>query len=299
MDNNKDFQVLKAESIEAINRSEVDVAISTAKAYPRNIDKAINEILTIATKTKGTAEECFYALPRKERQKDGSMKTKLIEGPSVRLAEIIAFSWGNINFGFRIVSNDGKKITAQAVCHDLERNVRGQIEVDRRITTRDGRTFNEDMQIVTGNAAGSIALRNAILRVIPKAVVADITSNIKQVAIGKINDLETAKKDAINHFDGLGVTEKEILEVLGLKKSDQITVDDIFTLRAIATAIKEGSATVDDTLGRGNQGKPEDQKIGDEISKEIQDDTKKENLGDIMSEKNSNNNQKLNANDKK
>lgn len=288
-------EVLKAETIEAINRSEVDVSIATAKKYPRDIDIAISECLTVATKTKGTAAECFYALPRKQRQSDGSFITKMIEGPSVRLAEIIVYSWGNINFGFRIIANDGKKITAQAVCHDLQRNVRGQIEVDRRITTKSGQTFNEDMQIVTANAAGSIALRNAILRVIPKAVLADITEKIKKVALGEIKDLESSRSEALNHFETLGVTAEKIFKTLGVKKLENIGVDEIFTLRGIANAIKEGSTTVDDAFGDSAGSNESDKKVEEEIKKDL---GKTEDMKDIMSEQ-SNVNSKTKTNDKK
>lgn len=288
-------EVLKAETIEAINRSEVDVSIATAKKYPRDIDIAISECLTVATKTKGTAAECFYALPRKQRQSDGSFITKMIEGPSVRLAEIIVYSWGNINFGFRIIANDGKKITAQAVCHDLQRNVRGQIEVDRRITTKSGQTFNEDMQIVTANAAGSIALRNAILRVIPKAVLADITEKIKKVALGEIKDLESSRSEALNHFETLGVKAEKIFKTLGVKKLENIGVDEIFTLRGIANAIKEGSTTVDDAFGDSAGSNESDKKVEEEIKKDL---GKTEDMKDIMS-KESNNNSKTKTNDKK
>lgn len=265
-------QIIKAEAIEAINKSEIDIAISTAKEFPRDLRSCIEEIETIACLNKQTAEECFYALPRREKQKDGSFKTKLIEGPSVRLAEIVVYSWGNINAGFRIVANDGKKITAQAVCHDLQRNVRVQIEVDRRITTKNGYTFNEDMQIVTGNAAGSIALRNAILRVIPKAIIAEITDKIKKVAIGKAIDLETSRTKAIEHFTGLGVDEKVIFSTIGVRAIDEIGPEQVFTLRGIANAINEGSTTVEDAFGLSKQSNEDDKKIGEEIKDEIADD---------------------------
>lgn len=286
--------VLKAEAIEAINRSEVDVSIATAKKYPRNEEKAVFECLTIATKTKGTAAECFYALPRRERQKDGSYKVKMIEGPSVRLAEIITYCWGNINFGFRIVANDGKKITAQAVCHDLERNIRGQIEVDRRITTKDGRTFNDDMQIVTGNAAGSIALRNAILRVIPKAVLADIVGKIKKTALGEIQDLEKQRAKAVDYFTDLGVDKKDIFSSIGVKTIEQIGVEEIFTLRSIANAIKEGSTTAEEAFGKTAGPNVNDKKTEEEIKADI---GSEKELKDIMSDTNTNT--KKENNDKK
>ena len=100
-------QINQAEMLTAINRAEIDIQIATAKQYPRDIQSALNRIRSIATIDTETAEDCFYALRR-----GGS----LIEGVSVRLAEIIAGAWGNLRVQTRIVGNDGKMITAM----DLE-----------------------------------------------------------------------------------------------------------------------------------------------------------------------------------
>ena len=52
-----------------IARAELDVQISTAKAYPRNPQTAMNYATQLATMDEATAQSCFYCLPRKE--KDG------------------------------------------------------------------------------------------------------------------------------------------------------------------------------------------------------------------------------------
>ena len=81
------IEIKQAEMLQAINRAEVDTQIATAKQYPRDIYGALNNIKTIATLDNSTAEDCFYALRR---------QGTLIEGVSVRLAEIIAGAWGNM-----------------------------------------------------------------------------------------------------------------------------------------------------------------------------------------------------------
>ena len=160
------IEIKQADMIQAINRAEIDIQVSTAKQFPRDISATLNKIATYATMDKETAEDCFYVL----RRKGSNGQDSVIEGLSVRMAEIIAGCWGNIRVQTRIIGNDGKMITAQAICHDLETNFAVSKEVKRRITDRNGRTFSEDMQVVTGNAAASIAFRNAVLAVIPKAV---------------------------------------------------------------------------------------------------------------------------------
>lgn len=156
---NEIIEIQQAEMLQAINRSEVDVQVSTAKQYPRNLPEVLNKILTYATMDTETAEDCFYVLKR-----GGST----IEGLSVRMSEIIAGAWGNLRVQTRIIGNDGKTITAQGVCHDLETNVAVSVEVKRRITDKYGKTFSEDMQVVTGNAASAIAYRNAVLKVVQR-----------------------------------------------------------------------------------------------------------------------------------
>ena len=171
---NEIIEVKQAEMLQAIDRAEVDIQIATAKQYPRDLAACLNKIETYATMDKETAEDCFYVL----RRKDANGNDNIIEGLSVRMAEIIAGAWGNLRVQTRIIGNDGRMITAQAICHDLETNFAVSKEVKRRITNKYGKTYSEDMQVVTGNAAASIAFRNAVLTVIPKAVTKKIINNV-------------------------------------------------------------------------------------------------------------------------
>ncbi len=237
------IQVQQADMLQAINRSEIDIQISTAKTYPRDITRSLERIKTIATLDTETAEDCFYAL-RRGRGNDA----QLIEGVSVRLAEIIAGAWGNLRVATRIVGNDGKTITAQAVCHDLETNLAVSLEVKRRITGKDGKTYSEDMQVMTGNAASAIAFRNAVLKIVPPAVTKRVINDIKQVAMGQGLTRETQMQRMTDYFAKLGVTQKELLNYLGIKNIVEVTDDMVFELRGLANAIKEGTTTVQETF---------------------------------------------------
>jgi hypothetical protein len=242
---NQVMQILTADAVEAINRSEIDTAIMTAKKFPRDLTQVKKDILTLATMTQETAESCFYILKRKNKK--GQVVT--IEGESVRFAEIVISSWGNINAGFRIVGNDGKKITAMGVCHDLQKNVRYMGEVQRRITTSEGRTYSDDMQIMTGNAAGAIAFRNAVFKVIPKAIVAGMTAKIKSVAIGDEQSLSERVKEIFKLVrTEFHVKEEKIFELFDKKSKTEFTNQEIFELRGIYNALKEGTTTVEETF---------------------------------------------------
>ena len=240
MDEEKTYIITQAESLTAIDKAQIDVQIATAHQWPRNITEAINKILTLATIDTETAEECFYAL----RRKNPDNTYTVIEGPSVRLAEIVASSWGNLRVMTQIIANDGKTITARGVCQDLESNLAIACEVKRRITGKNGQTFSEDMQIVTGNAAASIALRNAIFKVVPMAGLKKTVDQIKDVALGKAIDLETSRRNCLANYAKAGVTPEMIFAYFDIKSVEELDREKIFELKATWQAIKEGSTTV-------------------------------------------------------
>ena len=190
-------------------------------------------------------------MERTERKQDehGQWRdTKVvIEGLSVRMAEIIATSWGNLRCASRIIGNDGKQITAQGVCHDLETNVAISVENNRNITNKQGKTFSQDMQIVTGNAACAIAFRNAVLKVVPKVVIGNIIKQIEEKAREEINQrgIPEQWRDCVAAFQKMGVKEDELLAWLGDGRTrDDIVADDIMKLGGVYTAINEGTTTV-------------------------------------------------------
>lgn len=263
---NEIIEVKQADMLTAINRAEVDMQISTAKQYPRDTDAVLQKIRKYATMDKETAEDCFYSLKRK----DANGADVLIEGLSVRMAEIIAGAWGNLRVQTRIIGNDGRMITAQAICHDLETNFAVSKEVKRSIMTKKGYTYSQDMQVVTGNAASAIAFRNAVLTVIPKAVTKHIINEVKKVALGQDIDLEQRRKAIIEYFGNIGVTERQLFDYLGISKIEEINKEKVFELRATANAIREGSTTVQETFVRP-AAEAKKQAAGEKAAKTAQD----------------------------
>ena len=242
------IQVKSADMLEAINRSEIDMQIATARRFPRDVEQAKKRIMSLACQDKNIAYNCFYHLERTEKKQDehGQWRdTKtVIEGLSVRMAEIIATSWGNLRCAARIIGNDGKQITAQGVCHDLETNVAISVENNRSIVNKQGKTYSQDMQIVTGNAACAIAFRNAVLKVVPKVVIGNI---IQQKAREEIQQrgIPEQWRDCVAAFQKMGVKESELLDWLGEGRTRaDIVADDIMRLGGVYTAIQEGTTTV-------------------------------------------------------
>lgn len=221
------------------DKAQIDTQIATAKAYPRDIQQSVTDSIATVTMDAETASSCSYALPR---------GGKTINGPSVHLALILAQNWGNLRIEAKIASIDNKTVTSQAVCFDLQKNIAIKVEVKRSIMTRTGR-MNDDMITVTGNAANSIALRNAILKVIPKAVVDKVSKAAKGLLLGDISDETKLIKKRNSVLDGFknsyGVTEQEVLEVLGKPATANITSDDLVTLIGYAQSIKDGDSTAE------------------------------------------------------
>ena len=259
---NEVITVNSADMLEAINRSEIDIQIATAKRYPRDIEQAKKRIMELATQDKDIAYNCFYHLERTENKKDEHGQWRdvkvVIEGLSVRMAEIIATCWGNLRCASRIIGNDGKMITAQGVCHDLETNVAVSVENKRSILYSSGKTYSQDMQVVTGNAVSSIAFRNAVLKVVPKVVIGDIITSIQNKAREQINQrgIPDQWRDCVAAFQKMGVKEDMLLEWLGEGRTRaDIVADDIMRLGGVYTAINEGTTTVAETFT-----KPKEQK---------------------------------------
>jgi len=249
-------------SLASVETATIDVQIATAKRYPRSIDKALKEARSLATMDEETAGSMFYALPR-----DG----KTIEGPSARLAEVMAYSWGNLRADADIVDEDATHITAMGTCFDLERNVAIRVRVRRRITDRRGRKYKDDMIGVTGNAAVSIALRNAVFKVIPQTFVRAVYQEARKASLGKGGTLKQKRQNALAWFSKAGVKDEAVFKLLGVEGADDIAESQIITLRGLRTAIQEGETTVEDTF---NPPKPRSEGAAD----------LNESLGDVEAE---------------
>lgn len=244
MSDNNEAKEIQSDTalVSLVSKAELDQSIATAHQYPRSITKFRRDALEMATMDEQTANECIYALPRK----DGG-ETKMITGPSARLAEIIVSAWGNSRAGARIIDEGREFVVAQGVFHDLERNVGITYEVRRRITGRHGR-FSADMIGVTANAACSIALRNAVFKGVPKALWAGVESEVRRVIAGDAKTLGARQEKVIGALNKMGVPNDKIFAVLGVAGIADIGLDEIVTLQGLGNAIKEGEMSIEEAF---------------------------------------------------
>lgn len=222
-----------------LQKAEVDQLISTARAYPRSLKRVQSAIMNMATLDEESAEECMYALPR---------GGKPIKGPSIRFAEILKQSFGNCRAAARVVAVDRIEmfVEAEGVFHDLETNSSTTARVRRRISDRRGKIYQDDMIIVTGNAACSIAMRNAILAGVPKPLWRRAYETVQATITGDVTTLSENREKALKALAAFGVKPEQIFAALGKEGVDDITVDDIGTLRGMYSALKNGEATVEE-----------------------------------------------------
>jgi len=232
-------QVVSSSAIGVIAKGEVEAQLDAAHKYRRSIQRFNRDTLSLATITQDVAESCLYAVPR-----DG----KMIAGPSVRLAEIAASCYGNMHVAARVVDVTDKEVVAQGVVWDLERNLRVSVETRRRITNKSGKRYSDDMVTTTGNAACSIALRNAIFRVIPRALIGPIYDQVKKVAVGDAQTLVARRGQILERLARIGVSLDRVLARLGKVGTEDIGLDDLEVLIALGAAVKNGDQNIDDAF---------------------------------------------------
>mgnify|MGYP000804895999 FL=1 len=236
----QDVQIVQ---VDALERANVDSQVATAKRYPRDIRRSIDNSVVMATMNQETAQSCSYALPR---------GGKPIIGPSVHLAKIIVSNWGNMRTEAKVVQITEKQVISRGTCWDLETNVASAFEVRRNIIDSKGRRFSDDMITVTGNAANSIAYRNAVFSVIPKAITDRVYYAAQKFITGDLSDSDKLLKtrtNILNNFKNTyGIVENEVVKLCGKQTVNQIGADEISMLMGTIQALKDGDTTVDELM---------------------------------------------------
>lgn len=237
-------------SLDRAERANIDIQVSTAKQYPRSISRCANNAVAFATMDKETAQSCGYALPR---------GGKPITGPSVHLAKIIAQQYGNLRAEAKVVEITDRQVVSRGTAWDLENNYAVAFEVRRSIVGRNGNRFTDDMITVTGNAANSIAYRNAIFGVVPKSISDKAYKAAQHLITGDLSDEEKLIKrrdGAIRHFvDTYAITEEEVIKLCGKHTVNQIQAGEIALLLGFAQSLKDGDTTVEELMAPFRKGK--------------------------------------------
>lgn len=228
---------------EDIEKSNIDYQLSVARKYPRDIQRSIDNAIIMATMSMETAQSCGYALI-----KEG----KPIVGPSVHLARIVASCWGNIRTDAKVVQTTEKQIISRGTCWDLETNVSSSFDISRSIIGKTGKRFSNDVITATGNATNSIAYRNAVFAVVPRAVVDQVYQAALNMITGDLSDegkLKKKRTEVLNIFkSNYKIKEQDVLNLCGRQELDQINTSEIALLLGILQSLKDGDTTVNDLI---------------------------------------------------
>lgn len=219
--------------------AEVQAAYVIAKKFPRNEHESYVKIME-ACKRPFLAEQAMYAYP-----KGGS----LVTGPSIRLAEVMARSWGNIDFGIRELSQSVGISTVEAYAIDLETNTISRVtfQVPHIRDTKKGRiklTDARDIYEMVANQ-GSRRLRRCILELMAVDVIEAAVDQVKKTLLNADIPIADQVRKMILAFDELGVKVEHLEKRLG-HKLDAIIPQEIVILKGIYKSIKDGFSPRED-----------------------------------------------------
>jgi hypothetical protein len=229
--------IVETSAIEQISSGEVGQQLAAARANPRNLELFRRNAAAWSCTDGETAASCFYAVPR---------AGKTIEGPSIRMAEILAIAWGNLRVRTRLVGRDDMSVTVEAEVWDLETNAAFSAQETGRTIDKYDRPYSEDLVQVTIKATAAKARRNAILAVIPGAFVKPILAQCRKTAVGDVAALADTRAKALEALGKMGVTPDRILARLAKSDPSQIDLDDILFLRSAFADIRDGEKNVDE-----------------------------------------------------
>ena len=253
----EEVQVIDAvgiEVFEAQERAAIDTQVATAKRYPRNLRRVLDNSVVIVTMSKETAKSCRYAKP---------VGTSTINGASVHLARIICQQYGNIRVQQRIKSIDAKSIVAEAVAFDMETNYAVCVEARRSIIGKNGQRYSESVIETNAMAILAIAERNAILKVIPKSLVDYVYNEAFKCAYGELSDdtkLLKEREKIYNEFKNkYNILEDDVNKIAGVKTKEAIKPENIADLVGVLQCLQDKEITVEDIIKKHEKPTPEQQ----------------------------------------
>lgn len=220
---------------------EVKGAIFMAKQFPRDTVEASNKIIKMCER-KSLAEVSQYTYPR---------GGQTINGPSIRLAEAIAQSWGNIDYGIIELSNSNGLSEMMAYAWDLETNVRRtmvfSVKHERKAKgVINNLTDSRDIYELTANM-GSRRVRACILGIIPGDIIDEAIETCKKtLTTGESKNLDDQIKKMLMSFDKqFKITRKQIEEFVGFG-IENFDESNLFALKGVFDSIKDGMAKRED-----------------------------------------------------
>lgn len=244
------LEVLQPSALEALERAHIDIQVATAHKFPRSLELFQKRALAMVTLDEETAESCIYSRPvgKQKNEKTGAWEQKFAEGNSVRMAEIVCASYGNIRVACRIVEQTPRYVKCEGIAHDLETNYAAKSEVMESTVTSSGEPYSERMRIVVSKACLSKARRDAVFQVVPKAMCKKLSDAAKKIALGDESTLENRRKRIADWLKSIAIDDARLFATLNVSGWADIGLEHIETLTGLKTAMKEGDVTKDEAF---------------------------------------------------
>lgn len=237
----KPAEVLKPSALEVITRAEVDVQIATAHRFPRSVGAFFKRAESLATATPEIAASMEYAKP---------VGGERVKGPSARLAEIVAATYGNLRVQARVIAETDSEVVAQGIAHDLETNVAHSTEVSVSLLKKNGDRVGPEQVMTARGAACSKARRNAIFLAVPVALCLPVIAAARKVAAGDAKTLPERRKAQLDWLEKAGVKRAVVLAWLGVKAEDDVGLEQMADILAAINAAKEEGTSLAEIFGQ-------------------------------------------------
>jgi hypothetical protein len=206
-----------------------------AKRFPRDQARAYARIME-ACRRKSFAETAAYAFPR---------GGKMVIGPTIRLAEMMASAYGNLEYGLRELSQNAGTSEMEAYCWDLETNVISsqRFTVQHKSLAKDAKDLTQSRDIYERTANdGARRLRSRIFAILPPDLIEAAEMECKKTLAGQSQEpLIDGIRRMTSEFDKLGINATMIAEHLG-HPIDQMLPEELSDLRQIFRSIRDGQS---------------------------------------------------------
>lgn len=224
--------------------SEIKGKMFLARQFPRDPEQSLQNVLMECQRPK-LAEAAQYEYPKGD---------SVVTGPSIRLVEVLARHWGNIDSGVAEIDTHSDHTVVKAYAWDLENNVSDEktFAVQHVRTTKRGSyklTDERDIYEMVANKAAR-RKRSCLLAVMPGWYVEaalDACNETLRNSVANGKTIEEVREAVVTAFAEIGVSPDNIAAKLS-RPIDKLDPNDIVKLRHLYAAIKDGFVKAQDAF---------------------------------------------------
>lgn len=225
--------------------SEIKGKMYLARQFPRDPEWCKQNMLLECQRPE-LAQAAQYEYPKGDT---------VVKGPSIRLVEVLARHWGNLDFGVNEIEAQDGSTLIKAFAWDLESNVYDEktFSVKHERSTKKGTykiTDERDIYEMVANK-GARRKRACLLSVLPGWYVdaaIDACEATLKASLTQGKSMEEVRAAIVSAFAEFGITPEQITEKTG-RDVDKLTDNDVVKLRHLYSAIKDGFVKAADAFG--------------------------------------------------